>query len=318
MMSVDAIPEPGQQIGLADIVTLLGHRQWTSLMQREIGATHVRNHHVTPALVGALVGALAPGDVWYGIQEITTPPGGNKRATEKTIGQFCAIYADLDVKTGGCPTEDHANQIIQAISDVYGTRPTYIVVSGHGLQPVWTIQHTDPARTLDTDQKRQHAATLLKRHGRLVQSIALQHESKADSVFDLPRVLRAPDTTNHKNPDQPKPTAAVRDDGHPLTIAHIEAALDAADIPELESDQTIHAPVVAAPSTWRHRTRDQTTCTYAEDMISGWGSDGPAARHPWLVAQATRIAAARRYGCLSTADAAGAERELENRFIALC
>lgn len=316
-MNPNQNPAPGQ-IGLADIIGLLGHRRWTSIMQKEVHATRVRNHHVTPGIVPALVGALAPSDVWYGVNEITEPPADNKRATENTVARWCAVYADLDVKPGGCPTEDVANAIIDDVSGVYGTRPTYIVASGHGLQPVWVIAHDDAAADLDDDQKRAAAVALLKRHGRMVQAFALARNAKADSVFDLPRVLRAPDTTNHKDPTNPKPTAAVRDAGTPLTVAGIAAALDAADIPEMPSDTMIRGTVVAAPSAWRYRPTGQQRCHYAEDMIDGWATDQPAARHPWLVSQSTRLAAARRHGCLSAADAAGAERELAGRFIALC
>ncbi|WP_411815510.1 hypothetical protein [Gordonia sp. SND2] len=317
-MTSNPAPEPGQQIGLADIIGLLGHRRWTSIMQKEVHATRVRNHHVTPGIVPALVGALAPSDVWYGVNEITEPPADNRRATENTVARWCAVWADLDVKPGGCPTEDIANHIIDDISNAYGTRPTYIVVSGHGLQPVWVIAHNDTTATLDDDQKRAAAVALLKRHGRMVQAFAIARNAKADSVFDLPRVLRAPDTTNHKDPTNPKPTAAVRDAGTPLTVAGIAAALDTADIPEMPSDTMIRGTVVAAPSAWKYRPTGQQRCHYAEDMIDGWATDQPAARHPWLVAQATRIAAARRHGCLSAADAGAAERELAGRFIALC
>lgn len=216
----------------------------------------------------------------------------------------------VDASTGGCPTPDIADHIINDLTHIYGTPPTYIVSSGHGLQPVWVIDHNDPAAHLD-DNTRPTAAALLRRHGRLVQATAKSRGAKADSVFDLPRVLRAPDTTNHKT--TPVATSAVYTGGRPLTVAHITAALDAAHIDELP-EQT--STTYVAPSTWRHRPDGR--CGYADQMIAGWAGDNPAARHPWLLAQATRIAAARRYGCLTTTDAYTAERELEQRFHTLC
>ncbi|AKJ72241.1 hypothetical protein TPA4_76 [Tsukamurella phage TPA4] len=311
-------PTAGQELGLADIIQLLGHRQWTSIMQKEVGAGKVINHHITPGMVPALVGALADGDVWYGVNEITTPPAGNGRATERTVGRWCAVWADLDFGTGKSGDEATINAIIDDIADAYGQDPTYITISGHGVQPVWVLDHQDPATVLDTDEKRAAAVALLKRHGRLVQASAAAHGVKADSVFDLPRVLRAPGTTNHKDPDDPVPASAFRGDGAPVTVAHLEAALTETGVHAMEADAPVDAAVVAAPATWRYRDTGQQGCKYADDMIRGWAADNPAARHPWLVAQATRIAAARRHGCFTTGEALAAERELQTRFAVLC
>lgn len=308
----------GQELGLADIITLLGHRQWTSIMQKEVGAGKVINHHITPGMVPALVGALADGDVWYGVNEITTPPVGNGRATERTVGRWCAVWADLDFGPGKSGDEATINSIIDDIADAYGQDPTYITISGHGVQPVWVLDHADPATVLDTDEKRAAAVALLKRHGRLVQASAAAHGVKADSVFDLPRVLRAPGTVNHKDPADPVPTSAFRGEGAPITVAHLEAALTDTGVHAMEADAPVDADVVAAPSTWRYRDTGQQGCKYADDMIAGWAADHPAARHPWLVAQATRIAAARRHGCFTTGEALAAERELQTRFAVLC
>ncbi|QXO14212.1 DNA primase [Gordonia phage Bock] len=321
--------QPGTALGLVDVVALLGHRRWTSIMQKELGADKVVNHHVTPGIVPALVDALSDGDVWYGVNEIIAPPAparpgerSNGRATEKTVARWCAIWADLDIKSTGCPDVETAERIIADLSTVYGQRPTYVVSSGHGLQPVWVLDHTDPATDLvatDTDEKygidrRAQAAALLRRHGRLVQATAVAHGAKADSVFDLPRVLRAPGTTNHKNAGAPVSTSAVLDTGAPLTVVQVRDALEAAGIDELPVQNT--TVVVSSPSNWRHRPDGR--CGYADKMIDGWAGDNPDARHPWLLAQATRIAAARRYGCLTTGDAFAAERELAARFAVLC
>jgi len=71
---------------------------------------------------------------------------------------------------------------------------------------------------------------VLKRWGRLVQAVAEKHGAKADSVFDLPRVLRVPDTVNHKG--DPAPVRCCTDVGKPLTVEQIRAALDPYGITE--------------------------------------------------------------------------------------
>jgi hypothetical protein len=49
-------------------------------------------------------------------------------------------------------------------------------------------------------------------------------------------------------------------------------------------------------------------------MVAGWATDTPTARHPWLVGQAVRLAAAHRIGCITEADHATAGRALVARF----
>lgn len=309
--------DQNRQITLNDITTLLGHQQWTSLMFSTPNQPGVINHHVTPQLALILAAAATDQNVWYGVNEIDMPPGGNRRATEHNIAHWCAIWADLDIKEGGCPNQEIAHQIIDTLTQTYGQPPTYIVTSGHGLQPVWAITHTDPDRHLTTPDKRAQAVALLRRHGRLVQATAIQHGAKADSVFDLSRVLRAPDTTNWKQPDQPQPTSAWHGGGQPLTITEIRDALNQAGVTEMPSDTPLPTTIVAPPSTWTYRT-SADRCRYADTMITEWAGDHPPARHPWLVAQAVRIAAAARHGCLTTTDTNSAERALSARFIALC
>ncbi|UOG20514.1 hypothetical protein MTX80_15390 [Gordonia amicalis] len=53
-------------------------------------------------------------------------------------------------------------------------------------------------------------------------------------------------------------------------------------------------------------------------MVAGWATDHPTARHPWLVGQATRLAAARRHGCLTADEYAHGVKALESRMHELC
>ena len=317
-------PIVGAPLALTDVVHLLGHTQLTGIMHKPLGGD-IGNYFIEPRMVPAVVSGLVDGDIWYGINEVRENPGRYpngkaRRATTATVSRWCAIWADLDVKPGGFHNLETIQAVITALSDAYGTRPTWITASGNGLQPVWLIAADDPEAQLDGDDgtRRAQAVALMRRHGRLVQAIAAEHGGDADPVFDLARVLRAPGTHNHKSVP-PKETAAWRDEGTPLTITHLRACLDHEGITEMPNDtETIHAPVVSAPRTWRPRTTDAEGCGYAQRMTDGWASDHPDARHPWLVAQATRVACARRYGCLTAADEAAVRRELENRFHQLC
>jgi Domain of unknown function (DUF222) len=58
-----------------------------------------------------------------------------------------------------------------------------------------------------------------------------------------------------------------------------------------------------------------STCPYVEAMIEGWAGDEPGGfRHGWLVGQATRLAAAKRLGCIADRDHQRALAALQDRF----
>lgn len=325
-MSPDDNPDKatvGTPVTLADAITLLGHTRLTGIMHKPVDADSVDNYFVEPRMVAAVAGGLTAGDVWYGINEVSEHPGPRRRATIATVNRWCALWADLDLQgshtkdVGGLADYETIRNVIDDLSDTYGQRPTYVVASGNGLQPIWLIDAGDPEAQLNTGNHRSAAVALLKRHQRLVQATCGAYGGDADSVYDLARVLRAPGTHNHKT-DPPAETAAWRDSGEPLTVPQIRAALDEVGVTEMPGDDaTVYGEVRSAPATWQPRMDD--SCGYAQKMIDGWASDTPFnGRHPWLVAQATRIAAARRYGCLTAADARSVQNALEGRFRSIC
>jgi P4 family phage/plasmid primase-like protien len=254
--------------------------------------------------------AEAPADLpddrnlWFGVNPITGPERANAgRGTADQVLRLVALYADLDVKPGGLDSFDTAHTVIDVLSDMLGSRPVACTLSGNGLQPYWP---------LDDDVAGTDAAALLRRFGRLVRRVAETHHGHVDSVYDLARVLRAPGSHNLKG--APKAVLTIPDVGHPLTVTEIAEALDAYGIGELPEDRDRLGAVVSDTSGWTWAPR---TCIYAKTMVASWASDSPDARHPWLVSQATRLAAARRLGCITEADHRAAVDALAARFTSL-
>ena len=62
------------------------------------------------------------------------------------------------------------------------------------------------------------AAKLLQRFRHAVEFVAKCHDCTVDPVFDLPRILRVPDTLNVKDVEHPVPTFCEADTGTPLTV----------------------------------------------------------------------------------------------------
>jgi len=142
------------------------------------------------------------------------------------VTRLSALFADLDVKPGGLATMRAATDVVNVISELLGTKPAAIIMSGHGLQPLWTLDPEDDDAHLD-DDNRGRAVALLRRFGRLVWHVASTRGGHVDSVFDLARILRVPGTVNVKDPAVPVPVkVAVCEDSRPLTVAEVDEVLD--------------------------------------------------------------------------------------------
>ena len=242
----------------------------------------------------ATINGLDGADVWFGVNPID--PTSQGRGTAAQVTRWSALWADLDVKAGGCPNMDTARAITDVLSDMLNSRPVALIYSGHGMQPIWAIDPEDKG-TLLAD--RPHARALLRRFGRLVAAVAERHGAGVDSVFDLARVLRAPGTINLKDPTHPVAVLTVPDTGHTITLADLQDALNAYSIPELPEDREELGEVVSPPSDWAWAPK---TCGYAAMTIRGWAAETPTARHPWLVSAAVRLAAMHAHGCITDTD----------------
>lgn len=248
-------------------------------------------------------------DVWFGVNPVAGPARQGKNGAADDVTRLAAIWCDLDYKS---TSPDTAAAIIADLSGHLGTQPSAIVNSGNGLHPYWPIEDCP----ID-DTNRGQAAAVLRRWGRLVKLVARHHNTTADSVFDLPRILRVPGTCNQKyTPAAPVTYEAAP--GGPITVAALVELLDDLGVAEHQDDNRVGDMLpVTEPSTWRHA--EKPCCGYTGRMVEGWASDNPpAGRHPWLLAQATRLAAAHALGCLTAEQHRTAIAALTDRFTQLC
>ncbi|WP_244971892.1 AAA family ATPase [Gordonia rubripertincta] len=271
--------------GLLDI---LGHNGFTAVCLKPVDGDFSAT--VTESADAANLAGVADADLWFGVNPVTGPARGGRGSSDDVTALSC-LWVDFDVKDGACATLGDALTIVDDLSAILGTRPGVLIWSGHGVQPLWLIE--DDAATFTSPKDRTRAVVLLKRWRRLVETVAGQRGAGVDAVFDLARILRIPGTTNHKA--DPVPVVATHDRGGPLTLDEIDDVLDEFGVP-YPDDESTNAAVDPDSFAWAGEA-----CFYARRMIAGWATDSPIARHPWLVGQATRLAAARRHGCL-TAD----------------
>lgn len=281
----------------SDLLGVLGHESFTSVCHKPPGGqfwSDVVPSYAAPDYVHP------EQDAWFGVNPLTHIPEEG-RGTAADVARLAAVYADLDVKPSGMPDMLKASEVVADLGVMLGTMPSAMVMSGHGLQPYWPIE--DGPSGAD-------AQALLRRWGRLVAHVAEIRGGKVDPVYDLARVLRVPGTTNYKS--EPVPVVGVAQEGRPLTAEELDDALTAYGVVELPGDRdTPGQRVVSDPGSWAWAAQ---TCHYVVAMMDAWATDEPAARHPWLMAQATRIAVAHRNGCFDEAGYHGAIGVLVNRF----
>ena len=271
--------------------------KWTSL-------------HVPLKLGDSLVKALSDkGQNVYLMVNETKAQLSTPRGTAEDITKLRAIYADLDVKAGGLPSWEAAQNVVNMLTDIINCNPTVTVMSGHGLQPYWEVEDGEI-----TDANRPYVAGLLRRWGQLVQRLAEVEHGKADNVYDLPRVLRAPGSVNQKDPSAPIPvTMEIHEWTRPLTLAEIAEAVEAYGF--INETYTVNElTVVSDPDTWQPAALD---CMWSQTLASQISQTTPAARHPWLLAMAIKIECAARFGCITEETYAELVKLLEAKFFAL-
>jgi hypothetical protein len=156
--------------------------------------------------------------IWFAVNPTAGPERHNQgRGREREVTRWAALYLDVDVKEGAFPDLDKADEFVGVLSDMIGTRPSVVIHSGHGLQPLWPIEGGE----LDTEVAWARAHRLSRRFGRLAARVAGDFSASLDNVSDLTRVLRVPGTTNWKEPTDPAHAHAVRDSGGPLTVDQV-------------------------------------------------------------------------------------------------
>jgi P4 family phage/plasmid primase-like protien len=260
---------------------------------------------------------LAGGNTWYGVARLRADfPTGKGRGWAKDVAGVRTLYADLDVKDGGLRSVEDAGKVIAEVSKTIGVEPAAVVMTGGGLQPYWRIERDARADFEPGSETWLAAVGSYRRFGRLVSSIAERHDGRVDSVFDLSRVLRVPGTINRKYGDGVMVSVEVAA-GEPgaVSLDELDRILDTAGIAVLDEDTAVVGNVVSPREEWNWAP-DGVVCQYARVMVESWADeqDLPRGRHPWLMGQATRLAAFHRAGLVTEKQYQEAAEALVRRF----
>lgn len=257
-----------------------------------------------PQFADTIVEALTEmkANVWYEIN----PSTAQGRARAEDINRLSAVWVDIDFKETGVQSAENASGLVDLLSDLIGVEPTAVVHSGHGLQPYWAI---DPAEEYTQEQ----AAGVLARWGQFVRWVAASQGGDLDSVFDLPRIFRAPGSTNFKDSDNPVATSVSYPSAwRPLSLDELDDILithgfvSASNAPE-------DFIIVSGANSWAYSGRDCHWVNYLHASVAPTNG-APKSRHGWLVQQFIKINAAHRNGCLTEHSAHDLVRTLDAQF----
>ena len=220
---------------------------------------------------------------------------------------------DFDFTDGKCPDLKVALDVVRDLSILVGTEPSATANSGHGMHGHWAVEDG----VGDTGTLR----AIVKRWGRLVEHAAEIHGVSVDGVFDLPRMMRIPESFNCKGlAEGEAPTLRVtaqRGRGGPLSLAELADRFDEAGVPERVDDRVASRAEVSPPNTW---TFADQTCGYATKMLTRWQTDRPklgGARNPFVYNRFVRLYCALRNGCITEHDFRRALDILDNLLVEL-
>lgn len=250
-------------------------------------------------------------DVWFGINPVAGPERtleGRGKASDVT--RLLVLPIDLDVKPEGVESLDVAEAIISDLSEMLNCPPVAVTSSGHGLQPLWALEDGE----IGEEFTHGHARALLRRWGRLVASVAERRGGNVDSIFDLPRVLRVPGTTNRKYADAVPVTTEFRG-GRPLEVSEVLDVLASYGVPEYDGDSRDLGEAVTAPAEWKFAPE---TWPYVRKMLSDQLHDTPKSRHTWLIKCFVRLACAWRTSRISEEHFKLGQESIVKRMKQLC
>ena len=225
-------------------------------------------------------------NVWYEIN----PSTANGRAKAEDITRLSAVWIDIDFKDTGIQSEENAHELVELIANLIGVQPTAVVYSGHGLQPYWAI---DPEESFTQEQ----ASGVLGRWGAFVRWVAASQGGQLDSVFDLPRIFRAPGGTNFKdlaNPIQVR--VDFPENWRPLSLDELDDLLITHGFVSVQTSPDFE--LVSGSSEWKYAEHD---CHWVGNLFSSVQptNGAPKSRHGWLLQQLVKINSAHRNGCIT-------------------
>ena len=142
-------------------------------------------------------------NTYFGVNPRTAALGEFRRGDREDISAVIGTYTDFDIK-GDAHKEKNLPETKEALMDflmALPIQPTIIIESGNGIHAYWLFKEIF---YIGNESDRDYIEKIVKGWESFVKDKAFHERGwKFDSVSDLPRMLRAIGTVNHKTVERP-------------------------------------------------------------------------------------------------------------------
>lgn len=142
-------------------------------------------------------------NTYFGVNPRTAALGEFRRGDREDISAVIGTYTDFDIK-GDAHKEKNLPETKEALMDflmALPIQPTIIIESGNGIHAYWLFKEIF---YIGNESDRDYIEKIVKGWESFVKDKAFRERGwKFDSVSDLPRMLRAVGTVNHKTVERP-------------------------------------------------------------------------------------------------------------------
>lgn len=191
-------------------------------------SSHMTFWHTKDQIHDAAAFARQQTNIYVGVsllhKALARQKGERQRVTNNDSSGTVGLYSDIDFgteghkKPGNPPTVEDAMWVL----DNAPLSPSLVVHSGNGLQAWWLF---DQPWLFYAQDVRLEAANLSERWNKTISTVAAQHDWSVDSVYDLARVLRVPETFNEKPNAATKPVSLVYRSDRRYTLDQIVSVI---------------------------------------------------------------------------------------------
>lgn len=225
-------------------------------------------------------------DLWLSMCGFGGRPPGKGR--ERHVSAISSLWADVDVKAfKGQPQPAEMTNIMKDLGDM---RPSQLLWSGHGLQPVWFLDHSydlndhaaDPAELASVQGKFREVSS---RWGTLIGELL---GVKLDNVSNLDRVMRVPHTYNLKGGQRASVYTIWNDTDRRFKLGDLVQYLDVKGVKTNASGGATCSAVDAAAAFARQGSLlEAEASTVAERLLSKYTAiaadrkEGDRVGHDW-------------------------------------
>ena len=224
-----------------------------------------------------LAESLSDHDLYVGVGLSSQDYGDVRRCVSKEVAGIVGLWADLDLKS-----DAHSKASLPATVDdalkilPLQLPPTFIVLTGNGVHVWWLFR--EPL-TFESDEERREAANLALRWQSLLRDNAAARGWAFERLADLARVLRIPETTNCKDPANPKPVIIHSQTDRRYNPSEFVEYLDEMGVPEDEAE-------ASAARVFSERFKEtpltiDLKARIPEDMLTRWLETDMRFKNTW-------------------------------------